>query len=360
MANIFFDGFENLSNTYLNAKYVAVTGLPAPSWFSNTGNVARPGGSSNGPRAGNSPSGTHGHRDLGGNYAHVFVGMGVLSSAVGTFTGCIVALYDGATAQIGWKTASDGSISVYRGDNNASTLIGTSAAGAFVLGSVAADYHMVEMEVVFATGATGSVIVRVGDVVVLTVTSVQTANSANAYCNRIGISTKTTGSGVYNYDDLYLNDNSGSAPHNTFYGEAFVVESVKPSGDGNSSQWVGSDGNSVNNSLLVDEALTNDDTDYVASGTVGQKDLYASTNLANATGTIIGVEQNLVAKKDDVAVREIAGLLRTGATDYPQTTRTMTGSYVLAYERIDTNPNTSLPWAIADINGIEQGQEVVT
>jgi hypothetical protein len=355
-----FDGFEVLLGLYLNEKYHA--NHPTAGWFNASTAAAsvRPGGSTQGVTPSNSASGNHGMRNLGANYSHVFVGMGIRCNAVGSFTGVILGLWDTtATAQVGLRINSDGSISVYRGASSADTLIGTSAAGAFALGSTAADYHMVELEVIFATGATGEVRVRVAGAQVLEVLTVQTANSANAYCNHIGLNTKTTGSANYAYDDLYLNDDSGSAPHNTFYGEAFVVERSIPNGDGDSSQWLGSDGNSVNNFQLVDDG-GNDDTDYVASGTVSQEDTYAGSDLTNGTGTIIGVESNIVARKDDVATREIAAVLRPASTSYPQTTRAMAGTYALFWERVDINPETSLPWSIASINSNKIGQRVIT
>lgn len=353
MANLLFDGFEQLTVGYSRLKW----DISASSGNVTTSNV-RPGGSTQ--KVTGSGTGTW-IRSIGSNVGHVFAGWGFLNTAsISANASCEGILYDGATAQVGWRQNSDGSISVYRGADNTATLIGTTAAtGLLPASGVAADFKMVELEVVFATGATGTVKLRVAGVEELSVTSVQTSNTANSYCNRIGIfMTNASGTGL-SFDDVYVNDDTGSAPHNTYYGEAFVVEKVIPGGNGNSSQWLGSDGNNTDNYLLVDDS-GNDDTDYNAEATVNEIDTYAGTNLTNATGTIIGVEQIFIARKDDVATREIAGVLRTGSTDYPQTTRTMTGAYQLFSERIDVNPNTTLAWSIADINGIEIGQKVIT
>lgn len=354
--NLVFDGFEHLTAAYLNTKYPLGSGA----FGSISSSPVRPGGSTQAITTPGAGSNTL-IRALGVNVGHAFAGTGYLCTGQpGTGGLCNFILYDGATAQVGWKHNSDGSVSVYRGAATSDTLIGTTATGLVPIAtSAAADFKMIELEVVFATGATGSVVLRIADAVVLTVPTIQTSNTANAYCNRYGFHGAGGSSQNWRYDDLYINDDSGSAPHNTFYGEAFVVEKVIPNGNGDSSQFLGSDGNSTDNYLLVDDS-GNNDTDYVASGTVGHEDTYACSDLTNATGTIIGVEQNIIARKDDVATREIAGVLRPASTSYPQTTRTMSGSYVLFFERVDVNPETALAWSIADINSNKIGERVIT
>ena len=355
MANLLFDGFEGLTAAYVRSKWAAATG-GSGSW--NVSATARPGGSAQAIGASSALSAFR-RRAIGANVAHVFTGVGVLFATQPAGTDCSVVLYDGTTAQVGWRRNSDGSISVYRGVNSAATLIGTTAAGVLPLGSVAADYKMPELEVIFATGATGEVRLKVAGVQVLEVLTVQTSNTANAYCNGVEIRMSSGGANNERFDDFYLNDNTGSAPHNTFYGEAFVVEKIGPSGNGTYSEFTGSDGNSTDNYLLVDDT-GNDDTDYVASGTLNQRDTYALSNLTNATGTVIGIEQHFVARKDDVASRAVAPMVRTGGSDFVGTPQTMTGSYALYSERRLLNPDTGLAWSIADINALEAGVKVTT
>ena len=351
MANLIFDGFENLITSYLQYKMAQNVRLVVSS-------SARPGGSTQALAGGNNGYGPV-SLPIGSNVAHVFYGVGFrYPGSTVPSTQCQAILYDSATAQVGWKLNSNGSISVYRGATSGSTLIGTTTTGLITLNSVStADYKMVELEVVFATGATGTVKLRVNDTEVLNVSSVQTSNTANAYCTHYAISGSNAGSEGVNYDDLYVNDDTGSAPHNTYYGEAFVVERVLPNADGNSSQWTRSTG--TNNYAMVDDT-GNDDTDYVSSSTTNQIDTYGCSNLTNASGTVIGIEHNMIIRKDDVANRVVAPVIRTGGTDYPQTNRTATGTYTLWYERINTNPNTSLPFSISDINGIEIGVKLTT
>lgn len=360
MANLVFMGFEVLVNAYFNHVNVwdiaQFTAFVAPST-----SVPRNGGS--GYALVNSASETSATKSLGGNYAHLFAGVGWMyraASLPATPTNLDFVFFDGATAQVGWVVSSLGEIIVYRGATTAATELGRTATGVIVAGGAAgtgADYKMIEVEVVFHASA-GTVTVKVADTTVLTLTGQNTAPSGTAQANRFRLLMR--GNLAARLDDLYINDDSGSAPENTFFGESFVVESIIPNGNGNSSQWVGSDGNSTDNYLLVDDT-GNNDTDYVKSGTLNDLDTYAMSNLSNATGTIIGANHYFVARKDDVATRTIASAIRTNSTNYVSANnKTMVGTYAAFVENRLLNPDTSLRFTVSEINALEVGQKVTT
>lgn len=362
MANLLIMGFERFAGAYIAAQFdISQTSMStAP-----TTTAPRSGGSQQCLRS-FAGSETNGIKSLGANYSHLFAGLGYMirSAAIsGTPTNCTFTFYDGATAQIGWKVRSDGSISVHSGSGTGSTNLGQTSAGVITAAGTSgtgSDYKMIELEVVFGTGTSGSFKLRVADVELLNVTGVNTAPSGVAQANRIAIRLCASGSMAESLDDLYVNDDSGSSPENTFFGEAFVVESIIPTGNGNSSQFVGSDGNSTDNYLLVDDT-GNDDTDYVKSGTLNDLDTYAMGNLSNATGTIIKASHMFVARKDDVATRTLASALRTNSTTYVSgTNKTMAGTYGLHVDSRTTNPDTSLRFTISEINAIEYGTKVTT
>lgn len=361
MANLVFMGFERLVSGYIgHANIWDVTAFASVALNSTT---PRSGGSQQAITS--STFERTGTKSLGGNFTHLFSGLGYLvrSAAISaTPTNCTFTLYDGTTAQVGWKVRSDGSISVHAGSSTAATLLGQTATGIIVpnAAGTGTDYKMIELEVVAGTGTSGSLKLRVADVEVLNVTGINTAPSGVAQYNRFRLLTCASGSMTELLDDLYINDDIGSAPENTYFGEAFVVESMVPTGNGNSSQWVGSDGNSTDNYLLVDDT-GNDDTDYVKSGTLNDLDTYSMGNLSNATGTVIGINHYFVARKDDVATRTLASAIRTNSTDYVSATnKTMSGTYATFADNRLLNPDTTLRFTISDVNALEVGQKVTT
>jgi len=158
-------------------------------------------------------------------------------------------------------------------------------------------------------------------------------------------------------DDIYMTDTSGTV--NT--GELGPIEVVTllPNGNGNSSDMVGSDGNSVDNYLLVDNnaATPPATTEYVESSTEGDKDTYAMGNLTG-TPTVYGMSASLFASKDDTEAKFVRPLVRTGAVDYVGDSTGLAESYSLHEYIWDENPDTSTDWTYGDINGMEVGQEV--
>lgn len=73
-------------------------------------------------------------------------------------------------------------------------------------------------------------------------------------------------------DDLAVNDTTGSI-QNSWPGEGEIIH-LYPNSNGDNSGWTGSDGDSTDNYLLVDEFPPDDATTYVQSNTSGQIDDY--------------------------------------------------------------------------------------
>lgn len=131
----------------------------------------------------------------------------------------------------------------------------------------------------------------VGGYVKVRVNGVEVINFTGDTANTAGLDQLITqldfASGSQNFiDDVYLCDLTGTE-FNDFLGEV-TIETESPNGNGAFSQFVGSDGNSVDNYLLVDE-LPSTDTDHVASATVGQRDTYTFTD-PTQPGQILAVQ----------------------------------------------------------------------
>lgn len=256
---------------------------------------------------------------------------------------------DGGTIQIEVRRdPSTGKLLVYRGG---STLIAT---GTTVIREGAGDWYFIEIKAKI-DNTTGTVEVRVNGNVDSTFSG-DTAQTANNSADRIsiaagtGISTNIT----TDYDDLYVADTTGTLL-NDFIGDCRVL-CLMPNGDGATSQLVGSDGNSVNNSLLVDETAPNDDTDYVESSTVGDKDTYAYGDIAQS-GSLFGVQILTSAKKTDAGVRSIRSIARLSGTEVESADFALGATYTYYREVRETKPGGG-NWTVADVNNAEFGVKV--
>jgi hypothetical protein len=212
---------------------------------------------------------------------------------------------------------------------------------------------------------TGAYEIRFDGANVLSASNVDTKDSTdtNVFSIIIGNSSGTSSNGVavatgYYINDFYVCDDSGSIA-NDFLGPC-RVDALYPSGNGNSSQWVGSDGNSTDNYLLVDETSPDSDTTYVESGTSTNKDTYAFGDISHTPSNIYGVQVSAYAKADDAGTRIIGVATRSAAADYnASTTHAVGQSYAYHPTVLETDPATSAAWTKVNLNAAEFGVRVV-
>jgi hypothetical protein len=152
--------------------------------------------------------------------------------------------------------------------------------------------------------------------------------------------------------DIAILNTSGSV-NNTWPGDV-RVQTLTPSGDGNSSQGVGSDGNSVNNSLLVDETPYSS-ADYVGITTDGNADSYAMSDLVAGTSTVKAVQINLSAAKSDSGTKYIKRRIRSGSTNYDGSSVVLATTYATISEVLESDPATSTTWTASGVNAVEAG-----
>lgn len=181
-----------------------------------------------------------------------------------------------------------------------------------------------------------------------------TRNAANASANQICL-LQGAGAGTYDYDDLYLCDINGGV-NDDFLGDV-RVEAIFPDGNGNSSDLVGSDADSTDNYLLVDETAPNDDTDFVQGSVIGDKDTYTYENLSPGSGTVYGVQLLPYARKTDAGVRSIASVARLSATEEDSSDKALSTSYAYYPDIRQTKPGGGA-WSITDVNNAEFGVKV--
>lgn len=236
--------------------------------------------------------------------------------------------------------------SIVRGD---SSVIGT-----FVMALTYAAWYYIEFKFTIHDTSGSAEFLVDGDAK-LTLTSVDTKNTSNAWVDAFRIGRDGGAGNVGSMDDLYICDDQGSV-NNDYLGDV-RIEALFPSGNGNSSQFVGSDSNSTDNYLLVDENPENGDTDYVESATVGNKDTYAFGNLTPASGTVYGLQVNMYARKTDAGARRLASVARLSGTEVDSADAPMSATYVYQSDIRETKPGGGA-WTIADVNNAEFGPKV--
>ncbi len=258
----------------------------------------------------------------------------------------LLSFRDGASAQCDLRLTPARTLKITR----AGTALGT---GSAVLSPDV--FYYIEFKVTFH-GSTGVAHVRVNGVTDQSLTSQNTQATANPSADSFTLMTITGGgAGNTDFDDLYVCDALGST-NNDFLGDV-RVQAILPNGNGNSSQLVGSDANSTDNYLLVDEAAPAT-ADYVESSTVGDKDTYAFGDLTPTTGTVYGVQVLPYAAKTDAGVRSIASVARLSGTEVDSADKVLSTSYQYLPDIRETKPGGGA-WTISDVNSAEFGVKIV-
>ena len=116
---------------------------------------------------------------------------------------------------------------------------------------------------------------------------------------------------------------------------------------------------SGSNYARVNEANPDDNTSYVKSPTVGDKDLYAYGNLADNTVTVKAVQLWTRHDRDDAVTRKFKPVIRRGGTDYDQAeVTTANGTYADDVQIFPTDPATNAAWLGSGVDAAQFGVKV--
>ena len=281
----------------------------------------------------------------------------VVGSAVwwnGTFNSGLnqFAFKEGTTVHIAVRLrGSDGAFELRRG----TTLIETTAPGLFSI----QHWHYIEIKVV-VHDSTGSVVINVDGTEVHSLTGADTRNGGTGIIDRISHGTESGATAHMYLDDYYIL-NDLTAVNDDFLGDC-VVETVNPDGNGNYSDHVGSDGNSTDNYLLVDDAPTpDDDTTYVEAGTALDKDSYTFAAVtADSGATVFGVQAGHYVRHTGGG-GTMRALHRRSSTDAFGTTVTPASSFTFKGYLWNEDPQAGPgAWTVTNVDASEFGQEIVS
>lgn len=184
----------------------------------------------------------------------------------------------------------------------------------------------------------------------------QTDQGASTF-QRTGWSSVSSSSwGSCYLDDIYLDDTTGEAA--PVPPPALRFFPLSPTDSGYSSQFTGSDGDSVNNYALVDE-IPPTTSDYVYDETAGHIDAYTLSNLTLPPNGQINAVIPMAYCNQEVAggVRALKLGTRVGGANATGSAKTMTTGHTLQWERQTTKPGGG-SWADADVDGAEVVLEI--
>lgn len=349
MALRFVDSFDHYATADITDKWTSINNsITIGATGRNSTNGLRVAASINGPTLGLDAQATW------------IIGAAYKFSTFPTATRCFMDLLDGTTVQVSLGITTAGNLVVFRG-NASGTLLGT---GSSTLST--GVWYYIELKVTISDAA-GVVAIQLNGAaetitfVTGTSTTQDTKASTNASANIIALwDSATSGAITLDRDDLYICDGTdGTAAqgtaNNDFLGDV-RVEALFPSGAGNYAQFTSSSGGA--NYTNVDEASANGDTDYNSDLTSGHIDSFAMTNLTPTSGTVIAVQTNVTARKDDGGTRSLKPFFRISSTDYARTTVNLTDSYYDQHVVEGKSPASGTAWTISEVNGLEFGYKV--
>jgi hypothetical protein len=198
-------------------------------------------------------------------------------------------------------------------------------------------------------GSTGTCVIRLDGVEVKNLTGLDTLYTS-ATLTRFALGCRASSDVQLDLDDLVVMDLNGSF-NNTLLGDA-TVTATYPSGAGTTTGWTPSTGA---NYACVDEAVLNDDTDYISTSTVNAKDTYAFGD-APAGADIRAVQILIAVRKGQEGPGKIKPVVRSASTDYLQTEQSISGTtYAFMRTLLEADPATSSPWSESGFNAAEFG-----
>ena len=201
--------------------------------------------------------------------------------------------------------------------------------------------------------------------------------SANAYLNgsASAICTATqsgpvlfanyTGHATFSYLRLYGTSGGIASTFDDVYAtDGEVLGDVKiavlyPNAGGDSTAWTPSGAGA--NYSMVNEHIADDDTTFVSAAAGGTLDLYNLDDITGFTGTIVGAQSCICAKKSDSGGATIASELKSaGTTQGGVPWSPSNGNYIYDLDAHRTSPFTLSNWTVAEINALQLGQQRIS
>ena len=204
----------------------------------------------------------------------------------------------------------------------------------------------------------GTIEVRVNGTTVYSATNVDTKNGGTKTVFdhlRLSTSNISPTRRINHMDDMYLLNGAGSV-NNDFLGD-IAIETLFPNGNGDVNNFLGSDGNSTDNYLLVDDA-SEDYTDWAGGMAVGDKDLYNIQNPVRTLGPVYGAVITALVLNGDSGPRSLGLIAKKGTTQTTPTGVALTTTPSFQKLVIESDFDAGGQLTISDVNALQIGAEI--
>lgn len=264
------------------------------------------------------------------NYSALF---GVMSGAT-TFIGCVAI---SSTGQLQWSAT---------GPNQ--TKLGNSGANLLSPGTL---YH-IEVQILWNTGTSGSVDVRVNGTSWLSVTGINTRASTPAYIalQPYVLGSATSDNNLSYFKDFYVYDKTGTT-NNNWLGER-NIQTIYPSADTATAAWAKSTG--TDGFDLINDVPPASSTRYLESSTVSDQSTFELGSLTNNNVVIIGVKTVVCAEKTDAGAGSIQlGVVSNGTSSLSSSTALTQSQYLYFSSINEVDPDTTAQWTPSAITALQ-------
>jgi hypothetical protein len=329
MALLFMDGFDAIDVSQKWSTVVGTWGSDAATRFS-TGRAIRVG----------SP-GVITRFFAASNEIYVGVGINAIASD-GSATLVKLLGDSAATLHLNLRLSSLTQVTLYTG----STLLGTYTHGSQIAGL----WNYFEIGGTIATSGGVATVKMNGTTIISYTGNTKGGGTATAF-DAVGLSGNSY-SGT-SFDDLYVCDGTGSAPHNIFLGDTRVV-TMSPNGAGASTQLTPDSGS---NYARVNE-LPYSAANNVSGTTPGQRDTYSLSDLPAGVANIFAVQNNVIAKKTSTGAIAVKPAVKSGANVYYGSASSVGTTDATISDLRIIDPNTSAAWTVSGVNALESGLEI--
>jgi len=238
---------------------------------------------------------------------------------------------------------STGVIEVKLGSTNGGTKIGDSVTPAIT----AEAYTHIEC-VVTINNTAGSVEVRVNGVTVISLSGIDTTNTANEETSQLAVGhvegpSRSTGITSMYIDDIFCFDDQGSF-NNAFLGDR-RVQTLFPSANAVIQDWSWNTGPTAYQA--IDDADPDDDTTYIfanAGGSPAPVSEFEIDDLPAGVSTVSALVLVNRARKTDAGVANIQASLVSVTSEVAGADRALTEAYTYYHEVIEADPDTAAPF----------------